>query len=157
MRQAIESACLNYLARREHSRVELRRKVLRKGFPAELIDGVITDLHERGLQSDARCASALARDRVARGYGVIWIGQDLRQRGLAECDASELADTDWDAQIGRVHARKFGEAPPDSPREQATRERYLRRRGFSGDEIRRLFRRLRDGASEDSNYERNDG
>lgn len=144
---------MNYLARREHSQDELRRKLTHKGFPERLIDEVIAGLRERGLQSDARYAAALARDRVARGYGSLRIAQELRQRGLARNDAAELAETDWDGLIDRVHARKFGASPPDSLRERAARERFLLRRGFSGDEIRRLFRRLRNGASEASNYE----
>lgn len=114
-------------------------------------------MRERGLQSDTRFAVALARDRVARGYGAVRIAQELRERGLARVDVADLLDTDWDSQIDRVHARKFGAGLPDSLKERATRERYLLRRGFSGDEIRRLFRRLRDGASEASNYEWNDG
>jgi regulatory protein len=55
---------------------------------------------------------------------------------------------DWDGLIGKVYAKKFGNTLPDSLPELAARERFLVRRGFERDQIRRLFRRLRQGGDE---------
>ena len=136
---------MNYLARREYSQAELQQKLVQKGFPAAVVRAVIADLRDRGLQSDARFAEVFTRSRLAKGYGAQRIRQELRQRGIVESDTADLTPTDWDDQISRVHARKFGETLPESLPAMGVRERYLLRRGFSGEQIRRLFRRLRDG------------
>lgn len=138
----MEAACASCLARREHSRDELRLKLVHKGFPESLVAEVIADFSARGWQSDARYAEALARNRVAQGYGAYRIRQELRQRGVTDGVMAELPVVDWDEQIYRTYIRKFGEAPLGALRERAARERYLLRKGFSGDQIRRLLRRL---------------
>jgi len=131
---------LNFLARREHSRGELRQKLSRKGFPEPLIDAVIADFHERGWQSDTRFAEVFARSRMAKGYGACRIRQELRQRGITGSAAFGTEEVDWDGQIESIHARKFGETVPGSLQERAARERFLLQRGFTGDQVRRLFR-----------------
>jgi len=140
---------MGYLARREHSKEELHQKLVQKGFPQRLVDNVIADFCDRGLQSDARFVEVFARNRLAKGHGLYRIRQELRQRGIDEGEISALASLDWDDQIERVYARKFGDSPPCSLRERMTRERFLLGRGFSGEQIRYLFRRLREGGSEE--------
>jgi len=140
---------MNYLARSEHSQEELRQKLLHKGFPEQLIGEVIAELRDRNLQSDVRFAEVFTRTRVAKGYGVCRIRQELRQRGITEGDNADMAAMDWDAQIDKIYGRKFGEKLPDILHERAARERYLLRRGFTGDQVRRLFRRLRESASDE--------
>lgn len=140
---------MNYLARREHSQEELRRKLTQRGFPSLLISEVIAEFRDGNLQSDVRFAEMLTRSRVGKGCGVRRIQQELRQRGVAEGDHADMAAMDWDAQIEKIYARKFDEKLPESLQERAARERYLLRRGFTGDQVRRLFRRLREGAGDE--------
>jgi regulatory protein len=148
MRRAVENACLRYLSRREYGRNELRQKLLAKGFPEELVSEVLADMTQEGLQSDARFAESLTRSRVAKGYGAYRIKQELRQRGIEDENEPDLKDIDWDSVIEKVHAKRFGNTLPASLPELATREQFLARRGFARDQIRRLFRRLRQGADE---------
>jgi regulatory protein len=79
---------MNYLARREHSQEELRLKLSQRGFSERLINEVIGELRDENLQSDARFAEVFTRSRVAKGYGVYRIRQELRQRGIAEGDSA---------------------------------------------------------------------
>lgn len=110
---------------------------------------MLDELTSEGLQSDDRFADALTRSRAGKGYGPHRIRQELRQRGLDGDEGEELGQVDWDELIIRTHAKKFGEgAVPGTPRERARVERFLMGRGFSGDQIRQLFRRLRDGVAE---------
>lgn len=97
-----------------------------------------------GLQSDGRYADVFVNSRIARGYGAQWIRQALRQRGVAGAEDS-LKEIDWDEHILRVYTRKYRDmsVPTDRP-ELASRQRFLLGRGFTGDQIRRLFRRLND-------------
>jgi regulatory protein len=60
-----------------------------------------------------------------------------------------MSPLDWDGLIQRVYAKKFGDTPPESLRERVARERFLLGRGFSGDQIRRLLRRLREVSNEE--------
>jgi len=126
----------------------LRRKLRHADYSPDLIEAVIADFGERGLQSDARFAEVFSRSRRSRGYGPYRIRQDLRQRGVSAEEATSGADQDWDAQLNQTHGRKFGDLPPQTPEERARRERFLLRRGFSGDQIRRLFHRLRETVGE---------
>ncbi len=141
----METACLRYLSRREYGRDELRHKLLAKGFPESLIDGVLADLGREGLQSDARFAESFTRSRTAKGYGVYRIRQELRRRGIESEDEPDLKEIDWDSLVEKVYVKKFGNTLPTSLPERAARERFLIQRGFGRDQIRRLFRRLRQG------------
>lgn len=139
---------MRYLAVREHSREELRQKLRHANHSPGLIEAVIADFAERNLQSDSRFAEVFSRSRRNRGYGPYRIRQDLRQRGISTDDVPGGADQDWDARLELAHGRKFGASPPQTPEDRVRRERFLLRRGFSGDQIRRLFHRLREAAGE---------
>lgn len=106
------------------------------------METALSNLASEGLQSDTRFAGALIRTRIAKGYGALRIRQELRLHGIIGDDPPELREIDWSELILRVHARKFGNEPPESLSERRTRERYLYRRGFGYDEIAHLFRRL---------------
>lgn len=114
-----------------------------KGYPESLVDEVVAEAMREGLQSDARFAEVFVRGRVGKGYGVNRIRQELRQRGIE--DEAELKAMDWQGLIARAYAKKYGETLPESLPERAARERFLLQRGFGRDDIRQLFRRLREG------------
>ena len=119
-----------------------------KDFPADTVEAVLADLASEGLQSDTRFAEALVRSRAGKGYGVHRIRQELRQRGIGEDEGPDGWDVDWDDLIGQVYARKYRDETYPSIQERAARERFLMRRGFTGDQIRRLFKRLRNGGGD---------
>ncbi len=140
---------MSYLALREHSQEELRQKLVHKGFPERLVNAVIEDFRDRGLQSDVRFVEVFTRSRLAKGFGAYRIRQELCQRGIDAGDVPEMGSLDWDHQLDQVYSRKFGGGMPASLKERAACQRYLLWRGFSGDQIHRLFRRLRQGGSEE--------
>ncbi len=131
------------LARREHTRAELSRKLAPHGTQDE-IDAVITQLQSTGLQSDARFAEAFLRAKVGR-LGPARLRQTLRQKGVAvETVDAQIEAADLPDELQQVHAvwaRKFGTAPTDT-KEWARQARFLQSRGFSSCVIRRL---LKDG------------
>jgi regulatory protein len=145
-RSEVEAACLRYLARREYSAAELRWKLAAKGFPDTVITQVLSDLAQKGFQSDSRFAENYARSRAEKGYGAYRIQQELKQRGIENEEQSVVGEWDWDVLIEKVHAKKYGDSMPTSLAERASRENFLRRRGFGSDQIRQLFRRLEQGA-----------
>jgi len=141
------------LARREHSRDELARKLLRRleagQDPAE-VEAVLDELQRRDLLSERRYADAIVRTRAAR-YGNARLAQDLKARGVpADTMTSALAALgDSELQRARtVWARRFGAVPTDL-QERARQTRFLERRGFSAAVIRRVLASLPGSEAED--------
>ena len=77
---------MDSLARREHSFVELQRKLRIKypDAPVDEIDAQLGRLREQGLQSDARFVESYVRYRKSRGFAYLHIRSDLLGRGVSE-------------------------------------------------------------------------
>lgn len=139
---AVRRAAMDLLARREHGRVELSRKLRQRGATAELIEPALDRLADEGLLSEARYLESFVRMRANAGYGPLRIREELTQRGLArEVVEQALRESgfDWAAQLHDVWLRKFGQLPGD-PREKARQGRFLSYRGYSLDMVGRLLR-----------------
>ncbi len=133
---------MDLLARREHGRVELTRKLRQRGATPELIEPELDRLTEEGLLSEARYLESFVSYRARSGYGPVRIREELSQRGLARADiehALRECGIDWREQMAEVWRRKFGEQPADA-RERAKQGRFLAYRGYSMDMISRLLR-----------------
>jgi regulatory protein len=139
---ALRDRALGLLARREHSRAELRRKLAAPELDPDVLGDLLDRLAAAGLQSDLRYAEAFVRGRVERGHGPVRIRQELRRRGVAAdlADAALAgADVDWHERLAAVHRKRFGTAPPADRRELARRARFLAQRGFAAEPIRELL------------------
>lgn len=136
---AVEVAAVRLLARREHSRAELARKLGERGAPGDLVDQVLDSLAARHLQSDERYAETLVSSRAGRGQGPVRIRRELAERGVAGplIDAA-LGDTgqDWFALARDTRRRRFGGDPPAEWNERVRQSRFLEYRGFSSEQIR---------------------
>ena len=135
-------AGLRLLARREHSRRELRLKLQQRSYEVQPIEQALEQLCERGYLSDQRFATAYVDERVAKGFGAMCIEVELRERGIdAESITAALmpfADQ-WDTVLADLLQRRFGDAPPGDQREWLKRARFLQARGFRTDAVRRLL------------------
>lgn len=139
----LRQKAIRLLARREYSRQELARKLSSLG-PTELVEIVLNELEQRGLQSDARFVESWVRSHGAR-FGAAKVRQTLRGKGLAgELVDAQLALADLPDETSRareVWAKKFSAAPADG-REWARQARFLQSRGFATDVIRRVLKDL---------------
>jgi regulatory protein len=128
---------IGLLARREHSRYELRQKL--RAFHDQIdVDSLLDDLAELGLQCDARYAGVLVRSKAQSGYGIQRIRQWAKQNGVAQNDlylALEELDHDWFEAARMQRQKHYGLLPPDSMQAKAKQMRYLYNRGFSQDQI----------------------
>ena len=138
-----EPACtriaLELLARREHSRRELTRKLGTRGFPDDVIAPVLDELERSGSLADARFTDSFVRSRVGKGQGPQRIRAELAQRGIADTEADEAlrsSDVDWRETIRAVRRKKFGAELPRDYAERARQARFLQYRGFSNEQIR---------------------
>jgi regulatory protein len=131
---------MDLLARREHSRLELARKLAARSFDEALIDAVLDELEREGLLSAERFARSFIEARYARGQGPRRIGRELTLRGI-ESTAALLDDErfDWDALAREARRKRFGPARPASLEDRARQTRFLEYRGFSHDQIRRAL------------------
>lgn len=139
---AVRRAAMDLLARREHGRMELSRKLRSRGAPTDLIEPALERLADEGLLSEARYLESFVRMRANAGYGPLRIREELTQRGLPREDVEQaLRDSgfDWGEQLRDVWLRKFGELPGDQ-RERARQGRFLSYRGYPLDLIGRLLR-----------------
>jgi regulatory protein len=131
------------LARREHSRAELRSKLVHKGHEPDAVDAALDRLAQERYQSDSRFVETFVRHRVQQGYGPVRIAGELRERGIEDRDAQaglEQAEADWPELARDVLHKRFGDGPPGDAREWAKRARYLQYRGFPAELVRRIMK-----------------
>jgi regulatory protein len=150
----LRQKALKLLARRDHSRVELTKKLGPLGTPEE-IASVLDQLQQSGLLSDARATAAYLRGHGAR-FGAAKLKHALHAKGIdSETVEAELANADLPGEIERARLlwrRKFGNRPLEpgcrlDPREWARQARFLQSRGFSSEVVRKL---LKDPENEDA-------
>jgi regulatory protein len=135
---SLRERALACLARREHSRLELTRKLAAAGFGAEAIGATLDAFEEKGWLSDRRFAESWIADHRAR-HGRIRLAYDLRQRGVDETLIETALAANPDGELERARAvwqKKFG-TPPRDLAEKARQMRFLQGRGFAPEIIRR--------------------
>jgi regulatory protein len=142
---SVKGRALRYLAQREHSRLELQRKLARhvvdspEASAQNQIDTALDELTAKGLLSEARVAESVLSSQGAR-FGARRLKQTLQAKGLdAALVASTLQQahgTEFD-RAREVWRRRFGKPPADAT-ERARQMRFLAGRGFEGEVIRRV-------------------
>jgi regulatory protein len=134
---------MDYLARREHGEQELARKLIARGYDADLVEAAVHGLIADGLLSDRRFAEAFVYSRYQRGSGPQKIHAELRQRGIDDNLISiclEAVDDQW-LQRGRdVREKKFGPDLPQTFSERNRQMRFLQQRGFTNEQIYALLK-----------------
>lgn len=134
---SLRERALGYLARREHSRFELTRKLEAAGFASEAIEPVLDEFEEKGWLSDRRFAESWIADHRAR-HGRIRLAYDLRERGVNETVIEAVLGKERSGELERardVWRKKFGTLPRDAT-EKARQIRFLMGRGFAPEIIR---------------------
>lgn len=143
---SLRERALRLLARREHSRAELAKKLRVHSRPGDDLEALLDDLSRRKLLSDERYAESRAH-ALSRKFGAARIAHELRARGLDKDLADKASKTARATELERareVWRRKFRSAPK-TREERARQMRFLQSRGFSFDAIRSVVA----GAEED--------
>lgn len=141
MDDSLRERALRLLARREHSRAELERKLASSAESAEALAAVLDDLASRRLLSDERYAEMRLGARSAR-FGNARLAQELRTQGVAD-ELIEAALEGCDDEFKRardVWQRKFKALPGADAASRAKQMRFLMSRGFSAETVRRVLR-----------------
>ena len=136
----LRERALSLLARREHSRAELARKLESTGFAHQDIAPLLDEFETRNWLSDQRFAESYIADHRARA-GSIKLAYDLRQRGVSDAIIEVVLSENRDSELERareVWKKKFGSSPTDRAG-KARQMRFLQSRGFGADTIRRVI------------------
>ncbi|MEO8164257.1 MAG: recombination regulator RecX, partial [Betaproteobacteria bacterium] len=129
------------LARREHSRQELRAKLRPLAEDPDELESLLDDLENRGWLSEARFVEQLTTVRRRR-FGAARIVHELREKGVSDAALaaaqSQLKQGELEA-ARAVWQKKFG-GLPETLEERARQSRFLASRGFSAEIIRQVLR-----------------
>lgn len=160
--EATFRTALRALERRAFARVDLGRRLRRKGHPAAAVDAAVARLDRLGLLDDAAFARGYAETRAARGRGPARLRRDLLAMGVADPLVEAAVAAAWadgptpgpeagpegerspagrPAEVALSLARKRAAQLAGIPR-PALRRRlhaFLARRGFTGDVARRAI------------------
>ena len=133
----LRARALRLLARREHSRKELERKLSPYAESSEALDVLISELKTKSQLSEARFAEERAR-QLSRKYGAARIRQDLKSKGVGE-ELVEHVSSEGDLERARAILERKYRQPAATRDERAKRMRFLQSRGFSFDIIFKLL------------------
>ncbi|HEU5134784.1 MAG TPA: regulatory protein RecX [Steroidobacteraceae bacterium] len=134
-----------YLARRDFSAADLRRKLKDRGFAESAIEPVLAELEASNVINDSRYGENVVAHRARRGQGPARIRQELKRSGLdseaiqTTMDKAKDEGPDFIGLARAARARKFGPKLPTDWKERSRQARFLQYRGFSTDHIRAVL------------------
>jgi regulatory protein len=141
---------MNYLlwlqARREHSREELRQKLVFKLKEKDLVDqhdpeALLDRMVELNIQSDQRFLEGQVRMASTGGRGPGWIKQRIYRHKLDSESVSEalgsVDDEVWEKEAYALAQRRYGVGPYPMPLRMKAGN-FLIRRGYSIDLARKI-------------------
>jgi len=137
----LRARALRLLARREHSRAELARKLSAHAEDPAEVERVLDELEARGWLSERRVVEQMVYARRAR-FGARRIERDLLAKGVsAEAISAALPELKaGELEAARaVWARKFDRLPRTAA-ERARQARFLQGRGFDFEVILKIIK-----------------
>jgi regulatory protein len=144
---SLKARALKYLSTREHSRLELARKLSRYAEEGDDVEGLLDFLEKNNWLSQERFAESLVHRRAGR-YGNARVLAELQQHGVDGEAFDELKSELKESETARardVWRRKFNRVPQDAE-ERSKQMRFLLQRGFSQSAVRAA---LKGGDDED--------
>ncbi len=147
---SLKARALSYLAAREHSRLELGRKLARHAEEGDDVEALLDWLQAQKFLSEQRFAESLVHRRAAR-FGSSRIVSELQSHRVDDATVASLKAelvAGEDERAWEVWRRKFREPAADAP-QAAKQMRFLQQRGFSHGAIQSVMRRAKKLHSED--------
>lgn len=138
----IRRRAMDLLARREHSRMELARKLHRRFSDFDIIESCLDKLVEDRLLSDERFTEAYVNYRRKAGFGPKRIAMELRERGVSDAILRRAITNDariWFETAAIAKSKKFGPQKPSTINEKVRQQRFLSYRGFSSEHYNELL------------------
>ena len=137
---SLKGRALRLLSTREHSRLELERKLRPYETEPGTLAQALDELQAKGFISEQRVAESVLHRRAGK-LGAARLRQELQDKGLAPELVAQALDGLRASEFERaqeVWRKKFGVAPV-TPVERAKQARFLMTRGFAGEVVRRVL------------------
>jgi regulatory protein len=137
---SLKGRALRHLSLREHSWLELQRKLAPHAESPEQLDRLRHELEAAGWLSAERFAESVAHRKAAK-YGTARIQAELRQHQIPPDVADDVLSRLRDSELQRAHAawsRRFDQ-PPQDAQARAKQHRFLAQRGFAGGVIQKIL------------------
>ena len=137
----IYNKSLDLLSRREHSRKEIKEKLLLRYENTEQINIVLEKLVSNNLINDSRFAEAYVLNRKRKGFGPKKIIFELISKGVKESIANEVVEIEggWIEAARSAFKKKYKDDQNIETKEQLKQKTFLQNRGFGFKEIESVF------------------
>ncbi|MDP2126215.1 MAG: regulatory protein RecX [Pseudohongiella sp.] len=155
VRLALRRRAMDLLARREHTRHELSKKLSaafqrsEQEICPEVLTEVLDKLEQDKLLSDSRFTESYVNGRMSRGYGPLYIRHKLREKqvdgALLDHNLDQLDQEQWIEQLSALIRRRMGDAglPAWGSKEHAKLQRFILSRGFTSAQWREVEKRFK--------------
>lgn len=148
LQMSLKARALKYLSAREHSRLELARKLSRYAQEGDDVEALLDSLEAAKYLSQSRFSESLVHRRASR-FGNSRILSELQMHGIEGVELSDIKASlaqDEASRACEVWRKKFTHPPADAA-DRAKQMRFLQQRGFSHSAIQAAMR-----AAEESSH-----
>ena len=136
----LRARALRLLARREHSREEMRQRLAGEEVDAAELDALLDEFERSGWLSEQRMAEQMVRGAQGR-YGSRQVLDRLRRKGIDGEPLARAAEALRGQELESARAvwrKRFGR-PPATLQEKGRQARFLAGRGFTAEVIARVL------------------
>lgn len=151
---SLKGRALRLLSQREHSRLELQRKLAGHVEEGDDLNAILDELEQRGFISVERVVHSVMHSKASR-FGTARVVHELRSKGLDDetvRNASEQLKSTELERARELWRKRFG-VPPADIKEKAKQLRFMASRGFSGSVASRVLRDAPYFGADESNEE----
>ena len=145
-KQKLRNSALNLLSFRMRSRSELKQRLLKKGYDIQDIEPLLEEFDAKNILNDSEFALAFSRDKIrSRGIGPSILRVELSNHHLSQNlveDTINRMYTEFpiDTLLGNhLKKKKILRNSQLQEREKNRIVNFLKRKGFSWDDISRVF------------------
>lgn len=129
----VKDKLMDYLARRDHSEKELKRKLSKFYSPEEIEDAIEWARRQKWLPSADQLSERVASTLHRKFKGIHFINQYLREKGLPS--VARNSDVEVEKALHLVKNKTRGSLPPDKKK----LTRFLVSRGYDSETIRKVM------------------
>lgn len=150
----LKQIALNYLARRQHSKNEIRTKLRQKKFSLELIERTLNELEQNNYVDDLSFARIFTDEKIkAKNWGKNKIKSELIKRGVSSKIIADVIEEKFSSEseiesgleLARKKFKKLINRKVDQKKIQSSIYSFLVSRGYDYELCRQIFAKLFEG------------
>lgn len=147
----VKQSALNYLARRQHSKNEIKIKLIQKKFDKTLIEHTLNNLEENNYVDDHSFAQLFTDEKVkAKNWGKNKIKSELIKRGVSSKVIADVIEEKFNSEseivsgleLARKKLKKLINRKVDQKKIQSSIYSFLVSRGYDYDLCKQIYTKL---------------